>query len=125
MNRMTSKKENKVNLPRICEYEISTRPYIEYCICFLEQLDKIARLNRRIQDEVKDLATAEYKIHAVFHHEGVVNFGHYWVYILDDPPNSSSSEGPVDQEQQPRWLKYSDDVVSEVGKVSPFFFFFF
>ncbi|GJJ69979.1 hypothetical protein EMPS_02328 [Entomortierella parvispora] len=81
-----------------------------------EQLEKIERLNRRIQDEVKDLASAEYKIHAVFHHEGGVNFGHYWVYILDESSNNSSSEGPSDHEQQPRWLKYSDDVVSEVGK---------
>ncbi|KAF9984836.1 ubiquitin-specific protease ubp2 [Mortierella antarctica] len=68
-----------------------------------EQLTKIAELTDRLQNETSDLHQAEYKIHAVFHHEGGANFGHYWVYILDDQPSGS------------RWLKYSDDIVSEVG----------
>ena len=69
-----------------------------------------------VQEEVKDLTAAEYKIHAVFHHEGGANFGHYWVYILDDPPIASGT--PADQQPSPRWLKFSDDLVSEVGIVS-------
>ncbi|KAF9403246.1 ubiquitin-specific protease ubp2 [Mortierella sp. AD011] len=56
-------------------------------------------------EETADLNQAEYKIHAVFHHEGGANFGHYWVYILDEAS------------EEPRWLKYSDDFVSEVGIV--------
>ncbi|KAG0052950.1 ubiquitin-specific protease ubp2 [Gryganskiella cystojenkinii] len=80
-----------------------------------EQLErKILELNAKIQEEVQGLVTAEYKIHAVFHHEGGANFGHYWVYILDDP--AVSAENPEQSQQsQPRWLKYSDDLVSEVG----------
>lgn len=70
-----------------------------------EQLTKISELTDRLQYETADLNQTEYKIHAVFHHEGGANFGHYWVYILDDQPSGS------------RWLKYSDDIVSEVGLV--------
>ena len=62
-------------------------------------------MTAKIQDEVADLNQTEYKIHAVFHHEGGANFGHYWVYIFDD------------KSDEPRWLKYSDDLVSEVGMV--------
>ncbi|KAF9960368.1 ubiquitin-specific protease ubp2 [Mortierella alpina] len=68
-----------------------------------EQLTKISELTDQLHNETADLNRAEYKIHAVFHHEGGANFGHYWVYILDDQPSGS------------RWLKYSDDIVSEVG----------
>ncbi|CAO3564036.1 unnamed protein product [Mortierella alpina] len=70
-----------------------------------EQLTKISELTDQLQNETADLHQAEYKIHAVFHHEGGANFGHYWVYILDDQPSGS------------RWLKYSDDIVLEVGLV--------
>ncbi|KAF9359839.1 ubiquitin-specific protease ubp2 [Mortierella sp. AD094] len=59
----------------------------------------------KLGEETADLNQAEYKIHAVFHHEGGANFGHYWVYILDEAS------------EEPRWLKYSDDFVSEVGIV--------
>ncbi|KAI1316680.1 ubiquitin-specific protease ubp2 [Mortierella claussenii] len=68
-----------------------------------EQLSKIANLTVRLHDEVADLTQAEYKLHAVFHHEGDINFGHYWVDILDD------------QSDPPRWFKYSDERVNEVG----------
>ncbi|KAF9116753.1 ubiquitin-specific protease ubp2 [Mortierella sp. AM989] len=68
-----------------------------------EQLSKISDLTSKLSSETADLNRAEYKIHAVFHHEGGADFGHYWVYIFDE----SSDE--------PRWIKYSDDFVSEVG----------
>ncbi|KAG0315879.1 ubiquitin-specific protease ubp2, partial [Dissophora globulifera] len=68
-----------------------------------EQLGKIFELTAQIQHGTEDMHREEYKIHAVFHHEGGTNFGHYWIYILDD------------QSDQPRWIKYSDDLVSEVG----------
>ncbi|KAF9934605.1 ubiquitin-specific protease ubp2 [Linnemannia zychae] len=69
----------------------------------LEEMARISELNEMIKNETADLNNAEYKIHAVFHHEGGTNFGHYWVYIYDD------------KAETPRWLKYSDDTVSEVG----------
>lgn len=62
-------------------------------------------MTETLKNEMSDLNNAEYKIHAVFHHEGGANFGHYWVYIYDD------------KAEVPRWLKYSDDTVSEVGVV--------
>ncbi|KAG0258253.1 ubiquitin-specific protease ubp2 [Mortierella polycephala] len=65
---------------------------------------KIENLTKHLQEEEgQNTSQAEYKIHAVFHHEGNANFGHYWVYILDH------------QSEEPRWLKYSDDVVSEIA----------
>ncbi|KAG0005422.1 ubiquitin-specific protease ubp2 [Entomortierella chlamydospora] len=70
------------------------------------QLSKISSLTAKIGEETADLNQAEYKIHAVFHHEGGADFGHYWVYILDEAS------------EEPRWLKYSDDFVSEVGILS-------
>ncbi|KAF9584197.1 ubiquitin-specific protease ubp2 [Lunasporangiospora selenospora] len=69
-----------------------------------EHQEKIKALTEAIQKELGDARSEEYKLHAVFHHEGGSNFGHYWVYIYDD---QSSSE--------PRWLKFSDDIVSEIG----------
>ncbi|KAF9154220.1 ubiquitin-specific protease ubp2 [Linnemannia schmuckeri] len=71
----------------------------------LEDLERIAELTEKLKNEMVGLNDAEYKIHAVFHHEGGANFGHYWVYIYDD------------KAEVPRWLKYSDDTVSEVGVV--------
>ncbi|KAI8604552.1 hypothetical protein EDD21DRAFT_350815 [Dissophora ornata] len=71
-----------------------------------EQLRKITELTARLRNEIADMDQAEYKIHAVFHHSGNIDFGHYWVYLLDD------------QSEQPRWLKYSDDLVSEVAQES-------
>ncbi|ORZ05673.1 hypothetical protein BCR41DRAFT_374314 [Lobosporangium transversale] len=68
-----------------------------------EHLGKIVELNARLEGEVAGMTRAEYKLHAVFHHEGDINFGHYWVDILDD------------QSQPPRWFKYSDERVNEVG----------
>ncbi|KAF9551138.1 ubiquitin-specific protease ubp2 [Mortierella hygrophila] len=69
----------------------------------LEDLERIAELTETLKKEMVGLNDAEYKIHAVFHHQGGTNFGHYWVYIYDD------------KAEVPRWLKYSDDTVSEVG----------
>lgn len=68
-----------------------------------EDFERIAELTETLKSEMIGLNDAEYKIHAVFHHEGGANFGHYWVYIYDD------------KAEVPRWLKYSDDTVSEVG----------
>ncbi|KAF9102269.1 ubiquitin-specific protease ubp2 [Mortierella sp. GBA35] len=67
------------------------------------RIARISELNERIKNEMSDVNEAEYKIHAVFHHAGGANFGHYWVYIYDD------------KAEVPRWLKYSDEIVSEVG----------
>ncbi|KAG0079863.1 ubiquitin-specific protease ubp2 [Linnemannia elongata] len=67
------------------------------------RLEDLAELTETLKNEMIGLNEAEYKIHAVFHHEGGANFGHYWVYIYDD------------KAEVPRWLKYSDDTVSEVG----------
>ncbi|KAK3818569.1 MAG: hypothetical protein J3Q66DRAFT_338036 [Benniella sp.] len=44
-----------------------------------------------------DMDTDSQTHHAVFHHEGSAEFGHYWVYILGD------------QAEELRWLKYSND----------------
>ncbi|KAG0375060.1 ubiquitin-specific protease ubp2 [Mortierella sp. AD032] len=67
------------------------------------EIARISELTEILRNEASHLNAAEYKIHAVFHHEGGANFGHYWVYIYDD------------KTETPRWLKYSDDTVSEVG----------
>ncbi|KAG0368980.1 ubiquitin-specific protease ubp2 [Gamsiella multidivaricata] len=69
----------------------------------MEEAVKVMDISAKLQSEVADLNQTEYKIHAVFHHHGGAEYGHYWVYILDD------------QSDEPRWFKYSDDVVSEVG----------
>jgi uncharacterized UBP type Zn finger protein len=68
-----------------------------------EQLAKIHDLTAKIQEESMDLGQSEYNLHAVFHHEGSAEFGHYWVYIVDD------------QAEELRWLKYSDDRIEVVS----------
>lgn len=67
-----------------------------------EQLTKISDLTAKIQEESLDLGESQYNLHAVFHHEGSAEFGHYWIYILDD------------QADDTRWLKYSDDRIEVV-----------
>ncbi|KAF9416528.1 ubiquitin-specific protease ubp2 [Podila epigama] len=63
----------------------------------------IQELSEQITKECRSLHFAEYRIHAVFHHQGVANFGHYWVYIHDGLLGS-----------EPRWINYSDGIVTEV-----------
>ncbi|KAG0242235.1 ubiquitin-specific protease ubp2 [Mortierella sp. GBA43] len=63
------------------------------------ELSRITDLTEKINEEAASLSPSVYNLHAVFHHEGSADFGHYWVYIYDD------------QAEEPRWLKYSDDRV--------------
>ncbi|KAG0343816.1 ubiquitin-specific protease ubp2 [Podila humilis] len=72
---------------------------------FSASMKAIKRITQSIEDTRRGLSESEYQIHAVFHHEGGVNFGHYWVYIYD-----------VQEGADPRWIKYSDGTVTEVGK---------
>lgn len=44
----------------------------------------------------------EYRVHAVFVHQGDAAFGHYWAYMYDL--------------EEKRWLKYNDSIVSEVSE---------
>ncbi|KAF9315047.1 ubiquitin-specific protease ubp2 [Podila horticola] len=67
------------------------------------QLKTMAQLARNIEEEIQTLAQSEYRLHAVFHHEGMATFGHYWVYIFDHQKGS-----------EPRWIKYSDETVTEI-----------
>ena len=46
-----------------------------------------------------ELNQLEYRLHAVMVHEGSVNSGHYWAYVMD-----SKREG---------WLKFNDNAVNE------------
>lgn len=68
----------------------------------------MAQLARNIEEEIQTLAQSEYRLHAVFHHEGMATFGHYWVYIFDHQKGS-----------EPRWIKYSDETVTEIRLVRP------
>ncbi|KNC98817.1 ubiquitin-specific protease UBP2 [Spizellomyces punctatus DAOM BR117] len=53
-----------------------------------------------------DMKQLEYKLHAVFIHLGEASFGHYWTYIYD--------------EENDRWLKFDDSVVSKVSESDVF-----
>ncbi|TPX70357.1 hypothetical protein SpCBS45565_g01777 [Spizellomyces sp. 'palustris'] len=53
-----------------------------------------------------DMNQLEYKLHAVFIHLGEASFGHYWIYIYD--------------EENDRWLKFDDSVVSKVSESDVF-----
>ncbi|KAF9435405.1 ubiquitin-specific protease ubp2 [Entomortierella beljakovae] len=97
---------NDANISNVPNQSINKELDIEELV----QMTKVSDLTAEIK-KTKDTLTekdepdrAKYKIHAVFHHEGGADFGHYWVYILDE------------MSEPKRWLKYSDDVISEVGQ---------
>ncbi|RKO83354.1 hypothetical protein BDK51DRAFT_24162, partial [Blyttiomyces helicus] len=58
-------------------------------------------LQKELAALFEDMKTDEYRLHAVFVHEGDALFGHYWIYIWDQ-------EGT-------RWLKYNDTRVTQVS----------
>lgn len=68
-------------------------------------MEAIRKLTQDIEEESRVLAQSEYRLHAVFHHDGNAYGGHYWVYILDN------------RGSEPRWIKYSDDEVSVIRVV--------
>ena len=62
---------------------------------------KISDLKRKIKHVYSDLNQIEYKLHAVFMHEGEASFGHYWLYLSDSLNR--------------KWTKYNDSVVESVS----------
>ncbi|ORZ15741.1 hypothetical protein BCR42DRAFT_451680 [Absidia repens] len=54
----------------------------------------------KIKDEYSDLTDCAYQLHAVFMHKGEANYGHYWLYILDQKTDC--------------WWKFNDSLVTKV-----------
>ncbi|RKP07272.1 hypothetical protein THASP1DRAFT_30906 [Thamnocephalis sphaerospora] len=69
-------------------------------------LAQAAELRDQARQCFEDLSKVEYRLHAVFMHRGQATYGHYWVYIYDW--------------EKKRWLKYNDDVVTEVPEAEVF-----
>ncbi|KAI9598497.1 hypothetical protein BDF19DRAFT_432702 [Syncephalis fuscata] len=65
---------------------------------------ELDRLSQELRNVYQGLEQVEYRLHAVFMHRGQASYGHYWIYIYD-------WEGQ-------RWLKYNDDVVTEVSYIN-------
>ncbi|MCJ1378028.1 ubiquitin-specific protease ubp2 [Xylographa soralifera] len=67
----------------------------------LSEIEKqIKKLSTNIKSQFADLRELPYRLHSVFIHRGMVNSGHYWIYIYDFV-NSM-------------WRKYNDGYVTEV-----------
>ncbi|MCJ1394977.1 ubiquitin-specific protease ubp2 [Xylographa bjoerkii] len=67
----------------------------------LSEIEKqIQTLSTNINSQFADLRKLPYRLHSVFIHRGMVNSGHYWIYIYDFV-NSM-------------WRKYNDGYVTEV-----------
>ncbi|KAG1179576.1 hypothetical protein G6F71_000942 [Rhizopus microsporus] len=64
-----------------------------------EGTEKMKSIKSDIRNQYKDYKQIEYKLHAVFIHQGQANYGHYWIYILDH--------------QQNQWWKYNDSLVTK------------
>lgn len=62
--------------------------------------EEIKTLTSHINSQFADLRNMPYRLHSVFIHRGMVNSGHYWIYIYDFA-NSM-------------WRKYNDGYVTEV-----------
>lgn len=63
---------------------------------------EILSIRSLINDLYSDMKTIEYRLHAVFIHEGDAGYGHYWLYLWNE------------EEQQ--WLKYNDSIVTQVSE---------
>jgi ubiquitin C-terminal hydrolase len=63
---------------------------------------KIISIQTLINDFYSDMKNIEYKLHAVFIHEGDAEYGHYWLYLWN--------------QKQSQWLKYNDSVVTRVSE---------
>lgn len=66
------------------------------------QKETLRKLRFDIERIYSDLQqpSHEFRLHAVFMHEGLANFGHYWLYLFDFDQN--------------RWLQFNDSIVKEV-----------
>jgi ubiquitin carboxyl-terminal hydrolase 25 len=62
---------------------------------------EINALHKNIHALFDDLKEETYSLHAVFIHEGLASFGHYWVYLKD--------------RKSRKWYKYNDSVVKKVA----------
>ncbi|KAL1922141.1 uncharacterized protein VTP21DRAFT_10783 [Calcarisporiella thermophila] len=67
---------------------------------------RIEELIPKLKGQFSDLREHAYRAHAVFMHQGGVEFGHYWIYIHDF--------------ERDRWLKYDDASVTEVSEQEVF-----
>lgn len=65
-----------------------------------EGAERMKSIKSNIRNQYQDYKQMEYKLHAVFIHQGQANYGHYWIYILDH--------------QQNQWWKYNDSLVTKV-----------
>ena len=57
-------------------------------------------MEANINSQFADLRDLPYRLHSVFIHRGLVNAGHYWIYIYDFASSL--------------WRKYNDGYVTEV-----------
>lgn len=64
--------------------------------------EQIQHLEHEIRQVYSDMMGTEYRLHAVFMHEGEASYGHYWIYMWDNATQ--------------RWFKYNDSVVSQVSE---------
>ncbi|MCJ1432616.1 ubiquitin-specific protease ubp2 [Xylographa pallens] len=69
--------------------------------------EQMKTLSTNINSQFADLRKLPYRLHSVFIHRGMVNSGHYWIYIYDFV-NSM-------------WRKYNDGYVTEVTETKVIF----
>lgn len=63
---------------------------------------EIISMQSFINDFYADMKKIEYKLHAVFIHEGDAGYGHYWLYLWN--------------REELQWLKYNDSIVTRVSE---------
>lgn len=86
---------------------LGKRSHLCFCqLCLLLSIainHQIRSLTSNINSQFVDFRNLPYRLHSVFIHRGMVNSGHYWIYIHDFERNI--------------WRKYNDAYVTEVKDV--------
>ena len=63
---------------------------------------EILSLQSYINEVYSDMEKIEYRLHAVFIHEGDAGYGHYWLYLWN--------------QEEKQWFKYNDSIVTRVSE---------
>ena len=63
---------------------------------------EILSMQSFIDNFYSDMKKIEYKLHAVFIHEGDAGYGHYWLCLWN--------------EKEDQWLKYNDSIITRVSE---------
>ncbi|KAI8921684.1 hypothetical protein BC831DRAFT_75405 [Entophlyctis helioformis] len=85
---------------------------------------RIEPLKREMKLVYNDMRGDEYRLYAVFVHEGEASYGHYWIFLHDQDyqqPQQHNHQTPQsNQESSGRWIMYNDSIVKEVSEAEVF-----